>query len=159
MLDEQQKKMQQRHLNLMRQKIQRDQKLEYENFRNSQLVSFNKDIKLTEERILHRKRLQEYATKYVFLQNLEPVSTLSQKPDSQSLTILKENYTAKSLLKKFLLFRNLLSKFLRIRFIFLLLSAFVFFSFEYYLRYYSSVSFNDINITFEDIIGKIPPFF
>lgn len=159
MLDEQQKKMQQRHLKLMRQKIQRDQKLEYENFRNSKLVSFSKEPKLTNERILHRKRLQEYVTKYVFLQNLQPLPSSSEKPDSKALSVLRENYTAKDLIKRFLFFRNFFSKFLRIRSVFLVLSAFFFFSFEYYLRYYSSVSLNDINITYEFIIGKIPPFF
>ena len=159
MLDEQQKKMQQRHLNMMRQKIQRDQKLEYENFRNSKLVSFSKEFKLSDERILHRKKLQEYVTKYVFLQNLQPLPSVSEKPDSRSLSILKENYTARDLIKKFLFFRNFFSKFLRVRFFLLVLSAFFFFSFEYYLRYYSYISFNDINVTYEDIIGKIPPFF
>lgn len=159
MLNEQQKKMQQRLLDLRRQKIQREQKLAYENFKNSKLISLSKEPKLTEDRILHRKRLQEYATKYVFLKNLEPLSISAEKPDRRSLTILRENYTAKDLLKKFLLFRNFFSKFVRIKFVFLFLSAFFFFSFEYYLRYYSSISLNDINVTYQDIIGKIPPFF
>jgi len=157
-LDEQQKKMQQRYSNLRRQKIQRDQKLEYENFRNSKLISLSKEYKLTEQRLSNRKRLQEYATKYVFLQNLGPLPISTEKSDLQSLAILRENYTAKDLIKKFLLFRNFFSKFFRIKFVFLLLSAFVFFSFEYYLRYYSSLSLNDINVTYQDIIGKIPPF-
>jgi len=47
--------MQQRYSNLRRQKIQRDQKLEYENFRNSKLISLSKEYKLTEQRLSNEK--------------------------------------------------------------------------------------------------------
>lgn len=144
----------QQNLVRTRQRIERQNNLAFEELKKEFTKHPALDVKTEEERKRDRKRLLKYVHKYVFLQKLEPIDNSSV----EAINAFNKDLKNRDLLKKILLFRNVFSRFFRLKSVIILSSAFFFFFIEYYLHYYSSFSFKDINVTFEDIITKIPPF-
>lgn len=138
-----------------RQRIKKEQQLYFDNYKKEFLNKSVIDGISAEDDKFMKKRLLDYVHKYVFLQRLEPLDNTS----TQVLQLLKSDLNKKNYAKQFFDLRNVFSNFFRIKSGFILFSAFFFFFIEYYIHYYSSFSLNDINITFESIINKIPPFF
>jgi hypothetical protein len=138
-----------------RQRIKKEQQLYFDNYKKEFLNKSVIDGISAEDDKFMKKRLLDYVHKYVFLQRLEPLDNTS----TQVLQLLKSDLNKKNYAKQFFDLRNVFSNFFRIKSVFILFSAFFFFFIEYYIHYYSSFSLNDINITFESIINKIPPFF
>lgn len=137
-----------------RQRIKKEQQLYFDNYKKEFLTKsvITETTKMGDE--FNKNRLLNYVHKYVFLQRLEPLDTTS----NEVLQLLKSDLNKKKYAKQLLDFRNVFTNFFRIKSAFILFSAFFFFFIEYYFHYYSSFSLNDVNVTFQTIINKIPPF-
>lgn len=144
-----------RHRLLIRQRTDKERSLQLEIMKKEFLKHPLLDAQTSEERQKNKKRLLNYVHRYVFLQQLEPIDTSSKIVS----TLLNRDQNNKNFLHKFLFFRNFFFKFFNIKSVLLLFSCLFFFFIEYFIHYYSSFSFNDINITYQTIINKIPPFF
>ena len=145
----------QKHRLLIRQRIDRERISQLEIFKKEFLSHPSLDIQTPEERNKNKKRLLNYVHRYIFLQQLEPLDNSSVEIDN----LIKRDLNNRTFLQKFLLFRNFVSKFFSIKVVLLLCSCLFFFSLEYFIHYYSSFSFRDVNVTYETIITRIPPFF
>lgn len=144
-----------RHRLLIRQRTDKERSLQLEIMKKEFLKHPLLDVQTSEERQKNKKRLLNYVHRYVFLQQLEPIDTSSKIVS----TLLNRDQNNKNFLHKFLFFRNFFFKFFNIKSVLLLFSCLFFFFIEYFIHYHSSFSFNDINITYQTIINKIPPFF
>lgn len=145
----------QKHRLLIRQRIDKERSSQLETMKQEFLKHPLLDSQTFEERQKNKKRLLNYVHRYVFLQQLEPVDNSSEIVSN----LLNKDQNNKVFLNKFLFFRNFFFKFFNIKSVLLLFSCLFFFSIEYFIHYHSSFSFNDINVTYETIINKIPPFF
>lgn len=137
----------------LRERIERDRK----NFFDKLTEDFVKKPapgQTVEEKEANKKRLLNYVHRYVFLQKLQPV----ESPLEEVNKIMFETSRVKRFFRFFLIVRSFCSNFLQVRAFFIFLSAILFFSIEYVLRYVFHISWVDVNITFEDVIRKIPPF-
>lgn len=143
-----------RHLAKTRERIVKEQHLYFETLKDELI---NKPFKgqTLEEKQLNKKRLLDYVHRYVFLKNLHPVESNVSKINY----IFNEKSKVKFFLRYLILIRDIFSNFISLRTVFILSSAFLFFFVEFFLHYYFNFSLKDINVTFQDIITKIPPFF
>lgn len=144
----------QKHLKRLNAKIQRDQNLYFRDLKNELLT---KPIpgQTPEEKQLNKQRILNYVHKYVFLQKLSPISSV---PYDQVIARIKEGSKVKDWLITLLLVRDIFGTIFRVKSFLILASAVLFFSFEYWLHYHTSVSLKDINVTYQTVIEKIPPF-
>jgi hypothetical protein len=143
-----------RHLRQTRARIDKEQKLYFENLKNELI---NKSVlgRPVDEKKENERKILDYVHKYVFLQQLQPVDNSSVK----IFKIIKESSRIKFFLRQIILFRDILGSFFGLKSVLVLSSAIFFFFLEYWFHYYSSISLKDVNITIKDIIDKIPPFF
>lgn len=112
-----------------------------------------------EDKEANKHRLLRYIQRYVFLKNLEPLDTDVERGDHLKMGILHDDSKrVKSFLGFLLRARELLSNFLKTRSLVMAASVVFFFSFELWIHYYSSFSLKDVNISFQTIVDKIPPF-
>lgn len=144
----------QSQLKRMRESIAKDNELFFESLKDDFI---NKPLsgQTKEEKNQSKKRLLDYVHRYVFLQRLQPVNSEIILVNSAINTNLK----LASFLKYYIFFRNFIGNFFRIRAVLLIFSAVFFFFIEFFFHYYFSFSFKEINVTFQDFINKIPPFF
>jgi hypothetical protein len=153
------KRLYEKHKKNMQEHIAKEQKFFVEKLANeleNDPLFFDQDL---EGRRQNRQRLLNYVHRYVFLYNLKPIDIVAEaKKKQDSRTILKEASRVRAFLGKLLLIRNFLNNFFKLRSIILIFSALFFFFCEYWVHYYSSFSFKDVNITYQSILEKIPPF-
>lgn len=149
----------QRRHKKFRERILREKEVDFAKWKKEIFESSESTIS-KEEREKRRKELLSFVDRYAFNSKLAPQSNLEQ---ASTVTVgawfLREQNFLKRFLTFILLFRNFVNATLKIKSILILVSAFFLFTVEYWLHYYSSFSLKDINITFKDIIDKIPPFF
>lgn len=113
-----------------------------------------------EEKEASKHRLLKYVQRYVFLKNLEPLDTDVARGDLFKTSIFyDDSKRVKNFLGFLLMAREVLSNFLKMRSLVMAASVVFFFSFELWIHYYSSFSLKDVNISFQTIVDKIPPFF
>ena len=142
------------HLKKTRERIVKEQDLFFEILKDS-LINQPMEGQTKENKEENKKRLLNYVHRYVFLQRLQPIDSSVSKVNKLAL----ENYRVKIFIRSYLFVRNFIGNFFKIRAFVIILSAVFFFSFEYFMHYFSFFSLNEINVTFQDIINKIPPFF
>lgn len=149
----------QRRHKKFREKILREKEADFAKWKKEIFESSESTLS-KEEREKRRKELLSFVDKYAFNSRLsasgnsEEISTASA-----GSRFLREQNFLKKFLNFILLLRNFVNSTLKVKSIFILASAFFLFTVEYWLHYYTSFSLKDVNITFKDIIDKIPPFF
>lgn len=137
----------------LRERIERDRKIFFDKL-TEDLIKKPAPGQTVEEKEANKKRLLDYVHRYVFLQKLQPV-----EPSLDEFSkIAFETSRIKRFFKFFLVVRSFCSSFLQVRAFFIFLSVVLFFSIEYILKYVFHISWADVNITFDDVIRKIPPF-
>jgi hypothetical protein len=143
-----------KHLEKLRERIRKQQENYFENLKKD-FINKPAPGQTIEEMRFNRSRLLNYVHRYVFLQKLEPFYYNSRQFEQ----IVLEKSRVRKFLRYFLWVKTFLVQFLQLRSVLLILSAVFFFFAEYVIYKYSLVSYKDVNITFQDIINKIPPFF
>jgi hypothetical protein len=142
------------HLKRTRERINKEQNLFMEVLKDN-LINKPHDGQTKEEKIENKKRLLNFVHRYVFLQRLQPLDSNVDKINR----VVVESYRIKKFVKYYLFIRNFFGNFFKLRALFIILSAILFFFLEFFGHYFLLFSLNDINVTFQDIINKIPPFF
>jgi hypothetical protein len=137
----------------LRERIEHDRKVFFEKL-TEDFIKKPAPGQTLEEKESNKRRLLNYVHRYVFLQKLQPVE--SNLNEISRVTF--ETSRIRSFFRVFLVIRSFCSSFLQVRAFFLFFSAILFFSIEYILKYVFHISWVDVNISFEDVIRKIPPF-
>lgn len=140
-----------------RERVFREQEMEFQKLKKDFIEGSLPQLSI-EEREKRRTVLLNFVHRYVFINNLASFEA-SFETDVIREKYFKEIKSTKTIVQKILWLRIFIKQIFSFKSILILSSAFLFFFFEYILHYYTMVSLKDINITFKNIIEKIPPFF
>lgn len=151
-----QKLMAERRRKKFLERVNQQQEALYQKWKKDILEGYDPNVG-KEERERRKKELLDFVHRYVFVNNLKPVDQIL--PDTMKLKFDREQTRLQRFINVLLLVRNFINYLPRFKTFMILCSAFLFFSFEYWLHYYTSFSLKDVNLTYKDIIEKIPPFF
>jgi hypothetical protein len=136
-------------------RIQREREKSFQKLKNEILNT--SDLYFTNEEKEQKKReLLNFVQRFVFTNNLK--SSLIEESQLIKASYLKDKKFINNFFKIVLLFRSFLSKLPQLRAFLIIACVFFFFFFEYWFHYYTSFSLKNIQITYKDIIEKIPPF-
>jgi len=147
--------MNERRFRKLNEKIAKDREIAFEKLKKE--IFENHDPTITkEEREKRRKELLNFVHRYAFEKRLGPVEQISAEQIKSNYN--REQSALKNFVRVMIMVRNFFNVFFKIRSITLLVSAFFFFSAEYWLHYYTSFSLKYVCVTYKDVIEKIPPF-
>jgi len=109
-----------------------------------------------EEKEQKKKELLKFVQRFVFTNNLK--TTLFEESEAIKASYLKDKKFVNNFLKTFLFLRNFVNELPKFKSFLIIFCIFSFFFLEYWFHYYTSFSLKNVQISYKDIIEKIPPF-